>query len=205
MPSWFLNILTSDFLNKKVSGMYCDVLWVPLHCVTVGTCGLYYTGLMVPVCIYMHANIVYFMCHSPAVPPLTVDNILSAAQGSLGKLMFPGVVDYLVGMENTELIQKHASSEEGAVLESAHTLLQLNTWDLMKPLKVWEMERWLSPEEKPNRDVKHGGEKATVEWWLNIDPQPSWRKLITALDAAGESSAANALRWYAEPLRGNVM
>ena len=49
-----------------------------------------------------------------------------------------------------------------------------------------------------------GGGRAVVETWLHTDPQPSWRRLILALDRAEETSVADTIRGYAEPLRGRI-
>ncbi len=57
--------------------------------------------------------------------------------------------------------------------------------------------------EKHERD-EDGGARAAVESWLNTDAYPSWRKLIEALDWAEETSVADALRPFAEPLRGRM-
>ena len=44
--------------------------------------------------------------------------------------------------------------------------------------------------------------KATVQYWLSVDPTPSWRRLIWALEACKEDTAAERLKPYAEPLTG---
>ena len=46
--------------------------------------------------------------------------------------------------------------------------------------------------------------KAAISFWLKHDPAPSWRRLIVGLDEIEAFEAAEKIRKYAEPLRGNV-
>ena len=46
--------------------------------------------------------------------------------------------------------------------------------------------------------------KAVIRFWLEHDPAPSWRRLIVGLDEIEAFEAAEKIRKYAEPLRGNV-
>ena len=46
--------------------------------------------------------------------------------------------------------------------------------------------------------------KAAIRFWLKHDPAPSWRRLIVGLDEIEAFEAAEKIRKYAEPLRGNV-
>ena len=53
-----------------------------------------------------------------------------------------------------------------------------------------------------HRSDEDGGRRALVDYWLHNGPQPSWRRLIWALDHVWEIRAADRIRSYAEPLRG---
>lgn len=45
--------------------------------------------------------------------------------------------------------------------------------------------------------------KFTIDYWLNIDPTPSWRRMICAVDYyAKQYEAASRLYQYAEPVTG---
>ena len=44
--------------------------------------------------------------------------------------------------------------------------------------------------------------RAVVEYWWAVDPTPSWRRIITALDDAEEYQIADQIRHNAEPLTG---
>ena len=44
--------------------------------------------------------------------------------------------------------------------------------------------------------------RATLEYWLSVDPTPSWRRLVWALEDSGEHQAAERVRPYVEPLTG---
>ena len=44
--------------------------------------------------------------------------------------------------------------------------------------------------------------RAVVEYWWAVDPTPSWRRIITALDDAKERQIADQIRHNAEPLTG---
>ena len=47
--------------------------------------------------------------------------------------------------------------------------------------------------------------QALIQYWLDLDPSPSWKRVITALDSMplGEGSEiADRIRSYAEPLTG---
>ena len=47
--------------------------------------------------------------------------------------------------------------------------------------------------------------RAVVAYWMKVDPTPSWRRVIWALDWMGERQVADAVRPYAEPLTGLCM
>ena len=43
---------------------------------------------------------------------------------------------------------------------------------------------------------------ATVQYWLSVDPKPSWRRLMMALHRSKENKAMNNVTPYIEPLAG---
>ena len=43
-----------------------------------------------------------------------------------------------------------------------------------------------------------------ILYWITTDPLASWRRLITQLDDMSQSSVADAIRDYAEPLAGAI-
>ena len=44
--------------------------------------------------------------------------------------------------------------------------------------------------------------KASIDYMLSVDPTPSWRRIISAVDRDGQYSAASRLYQYAEPVTG---
>ena len=44
--------------------------------------------------------------------------------------------------------------------------------------------------------------RATVEYWLSVDPTPSWRSLLCVLEECGEHQAADRVKLHVEPLIG---
>ena len=44
--------------------------------------------------------------------------------------------------------------------------------------------------------------RATVEYWFSVDPTPSWRRLVEALEFSDQHQAADRVRPYVEPLTG---
>ena len=44
--------------------------------------------------------------------------------------------------------------------------------------------------------------RATVEYWLSVDPTPSWRRLVEALEHSGGYQAAVRVTPYMESLTG---
>ena len=46
--------------------------------------------------------------------------------------------------------------------------------------------------------------QALIQYWLGLDPSPTWRRVITALDDIGSEGRkrADSIRSYAEPLTG---
>ena len=47
-----------------------------------------------------------------------------------------------------------------------------------------------------------GRMEALISRWLKIDPYPTWRRVIVALDRAEQHRTADSIRQYAEPLTG---
>ena len=47
--------------------------------------------------------------------------------------------------------------------------------------------------------------RATVEHWLSVDPTPSWRRLVWALEISEEHQAADRVKPYVEPLTGDIV
>lgn len=63
-----------------------------------------------------------------------------------------------------------------------------------------ELGWWLSiPYPKRGKPLKD-----VITYWLETDPFPSWRRLITSLDGLKEKIVADRIRHYAEPLTGIV-
>ena len=60
--------------------------------------------------------------------------------------------------------------------------------------KLQEIERLYSTVEEKVR--------AVLEYWWAVDPSPSWRRIISALDNAHEHQIADQIRHNAEPLTG---
>ena len=46
--------------------------------------------------------------------------------------------------------------------------------------------------------------RAMILEWLTDQQHHSWRRIICALDVAGETSAANKIMSYAEPVAGRI-
>ena len=44
--------------------------------------------------------------------------------------------------------------------------------------------------------------EALIIHWLEVDPFPTWRRVINALDRIEEYQTADSIRQYAEPLTG---
>ena len=44
--------------------------------------------------------------------------------------------------------------------------------------------------------------RAVVKYWLSVDPTPSWRRLVQALECGEEHQAADKVKPYVEPLTG---
>ena len=64
---------------------------------------------------------------------------------------------------------------------------------------------WLSvprDEIEQQHSTKDNQTKAVISVWLSVDPTPSWRRLVWALEESGEQEAANKLKPYVEPLSG---
>ncbi len=70
-------------------------------------------------------------------------------------------------------------------------------------LEKWKELNESGMKEKHEHD-EDGGARAVVQSWLKTDAQPSWHNLITALDWAEETSVANALLLFTDPLRGRM-
>ena len=45
--------------------------------------------------------------------------------------------------------------------------------------------------------------KSLIQYWMERDPEASWRGLIVALDRMGEKTVADKLRHLAEPVTGS--
>ena len=44
--------------------------------------------------------------------------------------------------------------------------------------------------------------RATVKYWLSVDPKPSWRRLMMALQCSNESEAMSVVKPHVESLSG---
>ena len=68
-------------------------------------------------------------------------------------------------------------------------------WQLCVPDAVLdEIER--------NYSTVEGRVRGVVEYWWQVDPSPSWRRIICALDWVEEYQLADEIRHNAEPLTG---
>ena len=70
----------------------------------------------------------------------------------------------------------------------------LGTWLCVPDTKLDEIEALYSTVEERVR--------AVVEYWWAVDPTPSWRRIITALDCTEQHQIADQIRHNAEPLTG---
>ena len=70
----------------------------------------------------------------------------------------------------------------------------LALWMGLPESKLYDIDRQHSTQDNQTR--------ATVEYWLSVDPTPSWRKLLCALEWCGEYQAADRVKQYVEPLIG---
>ena len=73
----------------------------------------------------------------------------------------------------------------------------LGNWLFIPKSKRDEIERLYSDDSKWCQ--------ALIQYWLDLDPSPSWRRVITALDSIPwreGSEIADRIRLYAEPLTG---
>ena len=44
--------------------------------------------------------------------------------------------------------------------------------------------------------------RATIAYWLSLDPTPSWRRVVLALEGSNKHKAAERVKPYVEPLTG---
>ena len=44
--------------------------------------------------------------------------------------------------------------------------------------------------------------RAIIDYWLSVDPTPSWRRVVEALECSEEHKAAERVKPYVEPLTG---
>ena len=44
--------------------------------------------------------------------------------------------------------------------------------------------------------------RAIIDYWLSVDPTPSWRRVVWALECSNEHKAAERVKPYVEPLTG---
>ena len=71
-----------------------------------------------------------------------------------------------------------------------------------------ELGLWLNIPESTQDDIKqqHSDDRgwlvAIIEYWQKVDPFPTWRRVIHALDKIEEHRTADSIRQYAEPLTG---
>ena len=72
-------------------------------------------------------------------------------------------------------------------------------WRLSRELGI--SDSTLGDMDQQHSDYR-GRMEALIGHWLKIDPYPSWRRLIIALNRAGHHQTADSIRQYAEPLTG---
>ena len=70
--------------------------------------------------------------------------------------------------------------------------------------------RWLGVPRSKRNEIKRQFTsvpqqvKAYINYFMDHNPEASWRAVIVALDAMGENKTADAIRHLAEPLTGRV-
>ena len=90
-----------------------------------------------------------------------------------------------------------------------------NVVGLVREVRVWwggygsvSLAGCLSIPESKQDEIRHvfpdemDQKKQSISYWINTDPLASWRRLITVLDAIGETELADSIRSNAEPLTG---
>ena len=86
------------------------------------------------------------------------------------------------------------------------TVREVERWWDDVGLRRWLYMPW-SKEEEIRQNFPHemDQKKQAISYWINTDPLASWRRLITALDAIGETKLADSIRSNAEPLTGIIV
>ena len=75
-------------------------------------------------------------------------------------------------------------------------------------MKEYGLALWLyvpadkHDEIEQQHSTKDNQTKAVISVWLSVDPTPSWRRLVWALEKSEEQEAASKLKPYVEPLSG---
>ena len=72
-------------------------------------------------------------------------------------------------------------------------------WSLGYSLNIPD-STWTDIEQRHSDD--RGQLEALIIQWLKVDPAPTWRRVINALDGMGEHQTADSIRQYAKPLTG---
>ena len=55
---------------------------------------------------------------------------------------------------------------------------------------------------KGQHTTEANGTRATIAYWLSVDPTPSWRRVVQSLEDSEEHKAAERVKPYVEPLTG---
>ena len=55
---------------------------------------------------------------------------------------------------------------------------------------------------KEQHSIQTNRTRAVVKYWLSVDPTPTWKRLLEALERSKEHQAVERVRPYMEPLTG---
>ena len=72
--------------------------------------------------------------------------------------------------------------------------MKLGQWLIVPEHKLDEIKQQHSTHANQTR--------AIVEYWLSVDPTPSWRRLVWALNGCKEHQALDKVKHNVEPLTG---
>ena len=81
-------------------------------------------------------------------------------------------------------------------VEDVENFMELGKWLSVPVSKLHEIEQQYTIEMERKRGV--------LEYWFMMDPSPSWRRVIWALDMMNRHQAADEIRDNAKPVVGTV-
>ena len=82
-------------------------------------------------------------------------------------------------------------------MEDVENFKELGKWLGVPVSKLQEFEQQYTTEMERKRGV--------LEYWFIMDPSPSWRRVIWALDMMKEHKTASGIENKAEPVLGTVL